>query len=237
MNTQKEILLPGSIYQLSFLKKNLKIKPEKILVVGSSSEWFASELLKKYSAETQLIVEDYESLMNSKLILKDEDIKISLMNFEITDFDANTFDLIYAQASVSLTKRNKIIKEIKRILKPGGCFCVGEIVSLKKELPVFITDLYDASDLLPLNIEDIDKYYTERKFEILAKRDLSETLADYYKQSSFLLKDTKSDLTDREKSYYKKLLHKASHESNVYLKLGGDKYIGFVSLFLKKGEN
>ena len=42
------------------------------------------------------------------------------------------------------------------------------------------------------------------------------------------------NLTDKEKSFYKKLLSKISHESNAYLKLGADRYIGFKMLILKK---
>lgn len=233
-----KILLPGLGKQLDFLRKNSSIQAKQALVIGSSSEKIAKDLAKQYSCDVDLIVEDYESLMSSNLILGDDSkVKASLMNFEITDFDACTFDLIYAQASVSLTNRNKIIKEIKRILTPGGFFCVGEIVSLKKEVPKFITDIFDSSNLLPLLIDDLQKYYEERKFLIVEKENLSDTLEDYYSQTVSLLKGTKENLSDREKSYYKKLLNKVSHESNVYLKLGGDKYIGFVSMLLQKGES
>ena len=238
MNIKKQTLLPGLKAQLRFLKKNLSPVPENILVIGSSSEWIASEFARASSNNVNLIVGDYESLLNSKLVLGEESsVKTSLMDFEITDFDKESFDLVYAQASISLTNRNKIVKEIKRILKPGGYLCVGEIVSLRNDVPAFMRDIYDSSDLLPLFIEDIEKYYGERKFNIRAKQNLSETLKEYYIQSAGLLKDKTEDLTDREKSYYKKLLNKVSHQSNVYLKLGGDKYMGLVALILRKGEN
>lgn len=237
MNIKKQILLPGLKGQWAFLQKNFPVLPKNILVVGSSSEWIASWFAKSVCENIHLIVEDYESLMNSNLILGDEPgVKISLMNFEITDFDARYFDLIYAQASVSLTNRNKIIKEIKRILKPGGYFCVGEIVALKKDIPPFIADVFDSSNMLPLFADDLNKYYEEQKFKIIDSVNLSNTLKDYYTQTVALLKETKDSLSDREKSYYKKLLNKVSHESNVYLKLGGDKFVGFVSMLLQKGE-
>ena len=237
-NIKKQTLLPGLKSQLRFLKKNLSTVPENILVIGSSSEWIASEFSRTLGNNVNLIVGDYESLLNAKLILGEESfVKTSLMDFEITDFDKETFDLVYAQASISLTNRNKIVKEIKQILKPGGYFCVGEIVSLKKDVPAFMGDIYDSSDLNPLFIDDLEKYYGERKFNIIAKQNLSETLKEYYLQCSSLLREKTEDLTDREKSYYKKLLNKVSHQSNVYLKLGGDKYMGLVALLLQKGEN
>jgi len=237
MSIQKTFLLPGLEKQFGFIQKQLNSKIQSILVIGSSSEFVADQMIKIFSNNVELIVEDYESLMNSKIVLgADSKVKVSLMNFEITDFDSASFDLVYAQASISLTKRNKIIKEIKRILKPTGFLCVGELVSLTKEVPQFVKDTFDSSDLLPLYIDELDKYYQERKFEIIAKDDLTSTLKDYYLESVTLLSNVKHNLTDKEKSFYKKLLSKVSHESNVYLKLGGDKYIGFIAMFLQKGD-
>jgi SAM-dependent methyltransferase len=235
---KKQISLPGLNKQFDFLKNNLPANPESVLVIGSGSEPAASLISNHFACSTDLIVQDYESLMNSKIILgNDSKIKVSLMDYEVTDFAAESFDLIYAQASISLLNRNKIIKELKRILKPGGHICLGEIVSLRKDIPLFVKDIYDASGLLPLFVEDLEKYYAERNLNLISQQDFSNTLAEYYTQYSTQLKSTKYDLTDSEKSYYKKLLNKISHESNAYLKLGGDKFIGFVSLFLQKGNN
>lgn len=236
MNTNK-ILLPGLDKQFQFLRKHLTSKVGSVLVIGSASEKVAERIEREYSCKVELIVEDYESLMSSKIILGNKSsVNISMMNFEVTDFNSTSFDFVYAQASISLTKRNKIVKEIKRILRPNGFFCVGEVVSLKSEYPQFVKDIFNSSDLLPLFIDDLEKYYNERQFNVLAKGDFSSTLQEYYSQSSTLLKDTKENLTDQEKSYYKKLLNRISHESNAYLKLGGNKHIGFAALLLQKGS-
>jgi SAM-dependent methyltransferase len=238
MNNKKQICLPGLNKQFDSLKKNLQVNPKTVLVIGSGSENAAALITNHFSCSTELIVQDYESLMNSRINLdNDSNIKISLMNYEVTDFAPESFDLIYAQASVSLINRNKIIKEIKRILKPDGYLCIGEIVSLKQDIPLFVGDIFDSAGLLPLFVDDLEKYYTERKFNLISLQDFSNTLAEYYTLYASLLKSTKENLTDNEKSYYKKLLNKIHHESNVYLKLGGDKFIGFVSLLLQKGNN
>jgi len=238
MNNKKQICLPGLNKQFDFLKKNLTVTPESVLVIGSGSETAAVLITNQYSCKIDLIVQDYESLINSKMILSnDTNINISLMDYEVTDFAPESFNLIYAQASISLINRNKIIKELKRILKPGGHICIGEIVSLRKDIPLFVKDIFDAAGLLPLFVEDLEKYYAERSLNLISLQDFSNTLSEYYTQYSTQLKSTKYDLSDSEKSYYKKLLNKISHESNAYLKLGGDKFIGFVSLFLQKGNN
>jgi SAM-dependent methyltransferase len=234
MNKNK-ILLPGLDKQFGFLQENLTAKIESALVIGSSSEQPAVSISEEYSCNVDLIVEDYESLINSKLILeKYPNINTRMMEFDVTDFDDTAFDLIYAQGSVSRTSRNKYIKEIKRILKPDGFLCIGEIVALENNYPAFVKDIFDSSDLLPLFTNDLSKYYSERKFEIIAQEDLTNTLEEYYITNVSLLKEAKHHLSEQEKSYHKKLLNKISHESNVYLKLGGDRYYGFVSLLMKK---
>lgn len=236
MNSRNEILLPGLDHQFAFLKRSYKQLPESILVIGSSCESISIRLSEKYNIVVNLIVEDYESLMNSKLLLEQKNIILKMMSFEATDFSDKSFDLIYAQASISSINRNKIVKEIKRILKPGGYFCVGEIVSLKKEIPQFMKDIYNSSGLFPLYTDDLIKYYSERDFLINEEKDFSYSLKEYYSININKLTHAKENLSEKEKSHYKKLLNKINHESNAYLNLGGDKYLGFKALLLKKGD-
>ncbi len=232
---KKKFFLPGLDKQINFLLKNLSSKIESALVIGSASEIPAEIISKNFNCNVEVIVEDYESLLNSKLILSDSSkLNIRLMGFEATDFNSSSFDLVYAQASISSTNRNKIVKEINRILKPGGHFCVGEIVALNKSVPMFVQDIFDSSDLLPLFHNDLTKYYIERKFTLSGSVDLTNTLKEFFLLNADMLKSSKGDLTQQEKSYYKKLLNKISHESNAYLKLGADKYIGFIALLLQK---
>ncbi len=145
----KKILLPGTNYQIKFLFENLDIKPNNVLVIGASSESIAVEISNKYNVKTNSIVDDYDSFINSRISLgNNSNVNIILMDYENTDFNDNQFDLIYAQASISLTNRNKIIKEIKRILRSDGYFCIGEFVSLSKDPPKFMRDIYNNSNLV-----------------------------------------------------------------------------------------
>lgn len=234
---KENIFLPGTDKQLNLLLNKIDIDLSDILVVGSNSEEIAGSLKEKFPAEINLIIEDHESLLKSRLMLSEEkEISIKLMDFDITDFQDARFDLVYAQASVSNTRRNKIVKEIKRILKPGGIFCVGEIVYLKENPPAFVRDIFSSSDIIPLNINSVKKYYEERKFQIIYEENLSSSLKNFYLQSSRLLEANENSLSEQEKKYYKKLLKRLKHESNVYLKLGGDEFMGFKVVILKKGE-
>ena len=222
---------------MKLLTKTLTDAPGKILVVGGMSELIAKRLQAKYKVNVELIVEDFESLLNANLILDyEENIIVKMMDFERTDYENDSFDLIFAQGTVSGGNRKKIIKEMKRILKPGGIFAVTEIVSAHETLPPVMKDLLEAAGISPLNEPDAEKYYQERNFTILTSKDLPDALPEYYKSVQYVFEGKEEELTESEKSYYKKIIHRISHEGNVFLKYGGSKYISLKTMILKLAE-
>lgn len=235
MDTNKNIFLPGGFKQFRILKSKIYLTNKTVLIIGSNCELIAEKMVDAGATSVTVIVNDYESLINSRLNLpKDSKVSVKMMDYENTDFDDASFDLIYAQASISLTNRNKIVKEIKRILKIESVLCVGEITALTKQYPQFVKDIFESSNILPLYHDESAKYYQERNFTVLYEVDLSSSLKSYYETTATQLNQTIETLTEKEKSYYKKLLNKISHESNAYLKLGAERYIGFKMLVLKK---
>ncbi len=231
------IFLPGTDKQSEFLFDTLTLNQSSILIIGPGCEEISKLMAGKYSAEVTIIVENHELLLTSRLrIAGQKNVSVKMMDYSNTDFKDSAFDLVYAQASISNKNRNKIIKEIKRILKPERYFCNGEIVSLKNSIPVFVEDIWKASNIIPLEIITFADFFRRKGFMIMREEDLSSNLKEFYLMSSRLLKEKSGELTEEEKSYYKKLLKQISHESNAYLKLGGDKYIGFKILIMKKGQ-
>ncbi len=229
-----KILLPGLSEQIKFLLEHFAPNGKNILIVGGNTEAVAEEFLKANSNSVEIIVEDYEQFLQTRINLKEkEKIEVKIMDFTATDFKRDTFDLIYAQASVSVWGRNKIIKELKRILKPSGIFCNGEILKLQKDVPKFIEEMFERSGLEPLFVDEIQDYYRRREFEILAEKDFSYTLKEFYSEVIRKSKDAEKTLSKEEKSFYKKLLNKIHHETNVFLRMGGDKYVGFKTLILQ----
>ena len=85
-----------------------------------------------------------------------------------------------------------------------------------------------------MNKDELEKYYLNKNFSLVYEQDLSYTLKDFYLYGINQLKDKIHSLSENEKSYYKKVLNKISHEANAYLKLGGNKHMGFKMLILKK---
>jgi len=205
-----------------------------VLIIGSNSEKIAQMFADAEANIVSIIVDDYDSLLKSRFILKDDKrITIRLMNYSATDFVADKFDIVFAQGSVSTPSRNKIVKEIKRIAKQDGIISIGELTSIKKEPPAFITDIWESGNVIPVFAEVLESFYLQRKFEIINTLNLSDTLKEFYTNSKSILYEGINSLSDNEKSYYKKILKRMSHESNAYLKLGASEYMGFTSIILK----
>jgi SAM-dependent methyltransferase len=234
------IFLPGLDQQAKFLCEFTEVKGKKILIIGPGTLEAAGILEASDPAEINIIVGDYDSLINMRYEYEKsplQNVRVKMMEYDNTDFKAGSFDIIYSQGTISGSDRNKIIKEIRKILKSEGIFCAGEIISLKKDPPVFINNIWQSSDLLPLLNDEVEKYYKDRGFEILNQKDLSFTLREFYLQAEKLSAKSSSEMNEQEKSYHKKLLRKLSHESNAYLKLGGHEYIGFKALIMRKKQN
>lgn len=233
------IFLPGTDRQSRFFIEKIDISGKKVVIIGPGTVEIAQKLSLAEPSKIIIIVDDYDSLITMRYRLEKSESKnvdVRMMEYDNTDFRNESIDIIYAQASVSAPARNKITKEIKKILKPEGIYCVGEVVMLRDDPPEFVKNIWDSSDIQPLHFESVDKYYEERGFEIIDKKDLSDTLKDFYRDSERMLEKESKDLNEQEKSYHKKLLKKISHESNAYLKLGGDSYMGFMAIIMRKNN-
>jgi SAM-dependent methyltransferase len=226
---KKNIFLPGIDKQYKMLLNQEEIRPASILIIGGNSEIIAERLKEIYDASIIIIIENGDDLFRTRLNLKErKDIAVRQMDYSNTDFREPKFDMVFAQGTISSDKRNKIVKEISRILLPGGYFLVGEVIALEDNLPQFVKDVWKSADLLPLKVNELNKYYEDKGYEIVKEEDLTYTLKDFYKQALKAINEEVEEAEDR------KAYKQAIHAANVYLKLGGDKFEGFKSLLLKK---
>jgi len=224
------IFLPGGNKQLEHLLEQNIPKGVHALIIGPNCESIAIKLLE-YFTNQYIIADDYDRGMQIRMKLKDEEkIKVKMMDYAHTDFENEYFDLIYAQGSISVPDKKGIVKEIKRILTVNGLFCAGEIVSLKEPIPGFVNDIWERSGLEPIASSEIKKYYESKGFNVLSEKDLSTTLRDFYEKTISTVLKVSKDEKETDKKYFSRM----KHESNSYLKLGGDKYIGFKSLIMRK---
>ena len=235
MDTKKFIYLPGSVYQINKFLEDNSVEEKDILIIGSNSEAFAEEFLAQKARTVIIIVDDNDTLVRSRFILSSKKkISVRMMEYTNTDFNDASFDFVYAQASISTYARKKILKEIKRILRPDGILCCSEIVNLEQDVPKYINDLRENSGIEALWVNELNDFYIKAGFEIVSEENLSNRLQNFYRDSSRLLEDNKEDLTESEKSYYRRTLKMMSHEPNAYLDLGGFRFMGLKMLTVRK---
>lgn len=234
--TKLVLRLPGLEKQFDFLLNHIPEIKGTLLIIGYGLEGVVEILATLPDVKMiYYAVENEEALLQSRILLGDsEKVKIRYMEFDALDPKDESIDLVYTQGAISKKNRNKILKEIKRVLSKDGLLCVGETVALREEIPAFVKDIWDRSGLVPMNIEKLSEYYRERKYQIIAEEDLTNTLRDYYIYYYRLLQNKKGEEEIEENRVYRKLFAKIKHEVTAYLKLGGDKYMGFKTLLVRK---
>ena len=229
------LLLPGMDDQFLWFNNLYDVTGKTVLVVGESSDELAKFIEENFQAKVYFIVHDEDVLFRSRLKLgANKNISVRLMEFSNTDFKNDFFDVVYAQASVTVKERRKIAKEFFRITKPGGVLCVGEMCNLKKEVPQVITDVWNRSTLSPLFVDELVPFYESVQWKHKESKDLSETLDVFYIQFEKKAARNLPNVPEGEKKLHKKFIHKISHEANVFLRHGGYKNIGFSAMLFEK---
>jgi ubiquinone/menaquinone biosynthesis C-methylase UbiE len=222
------IFLPGSSEQVKFFLHESPINSQDvILLIGASHFEITNRLAAEYPDKIVNVVDDYDNLMLSRIGLTAKKIaSISFMEFDKLDFPDNTFTAVYAQASISIEKRGTILEQVKRVLKPEGILCIGEMVNLKKEVPQFVHDIWNNGEITPLFIDEVPEYYSSLGFNVTAKKQFS--LQSFYTNAEKQFKNMQN-----KDDYQNRVLKRIKHECNAYLNLGGSKYMGILSILAR----
>ncbi|MCC6549016.1 MAG: methyltransferase domain-containing protein [Ignavibacteriaceae bacterium] len=229
------ILLPGLDDQLHFFTRNIPVQGKSVLLIGSGSEKVALSLLEEGCTTIQIITDSEELLVNTRLTLSgNADIKARYSEYGSLDFSDASFDLVFAQGTVSRTDRKKILKEIYRVLKTDGVFCPGEMTSLKGDIPPFLKSVFAANNMDILSSDSLSMIYKAEGFKVKAMKSLDNTLKEYYKETERALNRRLGKMTKEDQKNNKDMITKTKHEINVFLNLGGLKYTGFSSFLLIK---
>ena len=222
-----KIVLPGLDEQLNYFIKNYSPNDTKGLLIGPGVH-YASVTLRELGAETETIINDDSLLMVERL---NRDSRVKFMDYYATDYADNSLDFIYAQASISATQHTRILKEMFRILKPGGMFCVGEIVKRDFPTPQSVKDIWNLSHLNPVLLADLPPLYSSIGYEIAGTVDLTDTMENLYKMQATVLRAEKEKLSDDDRYLMRRNLKSLQHEANMYLRGGAQKHT-FYNVFL-----
>lgn len=226
--------LPGGLEQYNLLKKNVDLKDKIILILGFGAEQIALQMTA-YAKAVIIAVSTNEELLATRLKMSGKPkISVRLMSFDVTDFSDEAVDVVYSQGALSSDIRNKILKELHRIIKPDGTLCSGEVVSLKEESPQFVKDIWDRSGMNCLFISNLEKNYTDKNFNIVSSKELNFTLKAYYNAAAEIIKRGMKNISPEDLKVQRKVVNQLQHEVHAFQKLGGNKYIGFKTLILSK---
>lgn len=234
-NENQPVLLPGLDDQSVFLFTNCDVSNKNILIIGQGCVSIAKKMLDKEASSVEIIIDDEEMMLADRLQASGTaNLRIRFMEFHNTDFKDESFDVVYAQASVSTAKHVKILKEIKRITKPQGLVCLGEIVQLSKEITRSVRNVWEKTKVTLREIPMIQKEYADAEFESVVETDLSFTMKYVYKKHLRNMDKSLPEMTEAEKKALKKEIKTYRHEANTYLQFKGDNYTGFIAFLLRK---
>ncbi|MBI5726739.1 MAG: class I SAM-dependent methyltransferase [Ignavibacteriales bacterium] len=235
MQQEAIILLPGMNEQSNAFLRHHKIKETKMLVMGTAAPHLLKKFLNPFVASIDVIIDNEDLLLTERLSApKDKKVRIRFMDFVNTDFTDNTFDFVYTQGAASTLQRVKVLHEVKRILKPGGVYCLGELVYIKGDVPVSIRSVWDIAGISPIELEQTEGCYTEAGFTILETTDLSKTLYAMYERYKEVMQNGASKMTEDELQALRHDLIRLKHEAEIFIKMGGDKYTGYFMYELQK---
>lgn len=240
MNTGVPICdLPGLNDQVDFFLRQYKPSAGNILIIGSGTAEIARVIQQHDKGKVVIIVDNNELLLQERLRASTlENVTVRMMDFHNTDFAGEFFDVVYAQASISTGYHTKIIREIYRILKTGAVFCLGEMYRTTEEIPPGISQVIESGGLRLLDKETIQSLYKAERLHISASKDLSYTLKKVYRFYSRNFNYGLHTLPESEKKLLKKEIARWKHEADTFAKMGGLKYIGYVTHFgIKKSAN
>lgn len=229
------ILLPGMNEQSNAFLRHHKIKEAKMLVMGTAAPHLLKKFLNPFVGSIDVIIDNEDLLLTERLSApKDKKVRVRFMDFSNTDFADNTFDFVYTQGAASTLQRIKILHEIKRILKPGGVYCLGELVYIKQEVPVSIKSVWEIAGIAPIEIEQAAPCYADAGFTLLDTTDLSKTLFMMYERYREIMHDGANQMTEDEFQALRHDLIRLKHEAEIFIKMGGDKYTGYFMYELQK---
>lgn len=229
-NKKPDILLPGLDEQADFFLKEYSFTGKKGLILGAGVNPAASRF-EAAGADITTIINDESLLVRERLLAPG---KVKYMDYFSTDFADESFDFIYAQASVSVAQRHKILKESFRQLRPDGIFCLGDVLRRDEQTPVSVVEIWDHSNLVPLTLEKAEQMYAVNKFSVEQKLDLSPTVDTVYRLHAEIFEDEKSQLTDQDRHAMRKDLKRMRHEANMFVKMGAKRHMLYYVFLLRK---
>lgn len=225
----------GSRICLSLLRRASELRPftadaALLLAMGRYGE-NAIALERAFPGSVTSIDEDTEGVFHTRLqaaAVKAGRLRAQVMSPLTLGFEDATFDMVIMEGVLSSYPARKALAEALRVLKPGGSIGIADCAWLATPVPTFARDVWESTRRRVPALDEIPALLQDADMTQQILKDESRVLAPFYRQFS-------GDVRQIAGSAFKDMKHLKSqvkqykHEIDVYLKLGGDRYMGYFS--------
>ncbi|WP_296643417.1 methyltransferase domain-containing protein [Roseinatronobacter sp.] len=203
--SEDEDIAKASARTVRHMASKLDLKPgAKVIDIGSGYGGAARYLARETGAHiTCLNVSEKENARNRRMTAEqglEGRIEIVHGVFEDIPFPDNSFDVVWSQEAILHSgDRDRVLKEVARVLKPGGDFIFTD--------PMQATTSDDTSEYQPIydrihlsDMESIEFYKTTLEdlgFETVEIEDLTHQLRNHYARVRDELKSRRHALEDK----------------------------------------
>jgi SAM-dependent methyltransferase len=231
----KSPFLPGGASPIKFFLKETLCSQKSLLLLGNGFAQIVPFVEDKGFSSISAASDDNTEIFEYKANTpKERQIHSLFVDYESLDYKKANFDFVFCQATLSKAGRAKMLKEIKRVLKPEGVLITSEIVCIKKPAPIFMNDIWIKSGQDPLFLDEFESFYTSRGFNLLGSADFSDDLDDFYIKYYKLLESNLKAMSAEKRIQFRKDFVQEKHEITTFVKGGALKLINFKTLILQK---
>lgn len=231
----KSPFLPGGSAPIRFFLNEVQPHEGSLLILGNGFTEIVPHFLNTGFSPIHAASDDNTEIFGFKANTpKDQQVPALYVEYTSLDHKTESFDFVFCQATLTLGVRNKLVKEIKRVLKPGGHLITTEILCNKKPAPTFLNDIWADSGQDPLFTDDFEPYYTSRNFEVVKTADFTDELDEFYIKSFKMLESNLKSVSAEQRQKIRKEFAGEKHEITSLVKGGALKYMNLKTMILKK---
>ncbi|MDX9758563.1 MAG: methyltransferase domain-containing protein [Bacteroidota bacterium] len=184
------------------------------------------------------IEEDSESVFYAKMAAAEMKlaprVSLQFMAPVATNFRPGQFTVVLLEGVLSSYPPGKVIKEVLRVLAPGGWLLASDSCWLEEDVPTFARDVWESPDHKVLTPPAVRALLEERGVEVLALEDRSDVLDPFYRQFHDTVRGIAKSRFEGMK-HQKALVKHYKHEIDVYRKHGGARYMGYFGMVGRMG--
>lgn len=201
----------------------------EMLYIGSSYGENVFAMAEQFPGSIVGADEDAEALFFCKSRIGDLRPRVSfrMMSPVALDPRDGTIDAVIVDGVLSSYNKRKLLREVRRVLKPGAPLLVAAPVWLEDGAPTGIRGVWETREYTVPTRAELADLLAECGFRIVHESDQTRVLEPFYKQFMTDVKKLAAAGFEEFKQH-RALVKHYKHEIDMYFKHGGRRYMGYV---------